>query len=38
MTERVNLLHGKIKIKTGPGRGTKIVVRIPIPKGAQVDD
>ncbi|MEJ2640447.1 MAG: sensor histidine kinase, partial [Desulfosarcinaceae bacterium] len=30
MTERVNLLHGKLRIKTKPGRGTQILVRIPI--------
>lgn len=33
MTERVNLLRGNIKIKTEPGYGTKILVRIPLPKG-----
>jgi PAS domain S-box-containing protein len=37
MTERVNLLHGKIKIKTEPGCGTKIIVRIPISEGVQID-
>jgi PAS domain S-box-containing protein len=37
MTERVNLLHGKIKIKTKPGWGTKIIVRIPVSKGEQLD-
>jgi PAS domain S-box-containing protein len=29
MTERVNLLRGKINIKTKPGHGTQIRVRIP---------
>jgi PAS domain S-box-containing protein len=38
MTERVNLLHGKIKIKSKPGHGTKIIVRIPVLKGEQIDD
>lgn len=37
MTERVNLLRGNIKIKTKPGYGTKILVRIPLPKGNTID-
>lgn len=33
MTERVNLLQGSIKIKSRPGRGTKIFIKIPLMKG-----
>lgn len=38
MIERVNLLRGKIKFKTMPGCGTKILVRIPILKGDKDDE
>jgi PAS domain S-box-containing protein len=38
MTERVNLLHGKIKIKSKPGWGTKVIVRIPVSTGERRDD
>jgi two-component system, NarL family, sensor kinase len=37
MTERVNLLRGKIHIKTKPGHGTQIRVRIPILEAKQTD-
>jgi signal transduction histidine kinase len=37
MTERVNLLRGKISIKTKPGHGTQIRVRIPILEAKQAD-
>ena len=29
MKERVNFLHGSIKIKSHPGKGTKIFIKIP---------
>jgi signal transduction histidine kinase len=37
MTERVNLLQGKISIQSQPDHGTLIRVRIPILEATQVD-
>jgi two-component system CheB/CheR fusion protein len=34
MQERLGLLHGKLGIESAPGRGTTVVARIPIAKGA----
>jgi len=31
MRERVGVLNGKLVINTAPGRGTRIVARIPLP-------
>jgi nitrate/nitrite-specific signal transduction histidine kinase len=33
MTERVNLLQGMMMIKSRPGQGTKIFIKIPFTKG-----
>jgi PAS domain S-box-containing protein len=37
MTERVHLLRGKIRIRTKPDHGTKILIRIPILKSEMSD-
>jgi len=34
MQERVSLLGGKIDIQSSPGRGTRIHIKVPYPKGA----
>ena len=34
MKERVSLLGGKIDIQSSPGRGTRIQIKVPYPKGA----
>jgi signal transduction histidine kinase len=33
--ERASIFGGSAQIKSAPGRGTKIIVEIPLPKGAQ---
>lgn len=33
MQERVRMLEGEFQIHTAPGMGTKIMIRVPVPKG-----
>jgi PAS domain S-box-containing protein len=33
MAERVRLVHGEIVVESNPGQGTRVRVRVPLPKG-----
>ena len=35
MRERIEILGGSLRVESEPGRGTRVVMEVPLPEGAE---